>query len=445
MQKRFQGFTKKQLEVLASRPAKIEIHHGPVRSGKTTVAGARMYQNMLSAINQEKHLNISAAAKNIPNCHRNIASSMRDIFGERIVPHKGEGSDMFGFKVFDGNNARSVNARCLGWATTHAENGLYGWNIDGSMIDEVVMAPESLMQVHITRMDRPWARIICTTNPQSNRHWLKKNFIDKSDGVFIQEYSWSILDNPHLSEDYVDMLKKTLHGVYYRRLVLGEWCSADGMVYPFLNDSHLIKSPPCPSGYVVGFDFGCRGNAAAVLIAYNPLCTPPAWVHDEFVSGDGDKTILEITREFWSWLGGRMPEAIYVDPSALVLKNELNAGNRRVAILDANNDVSNGIHCVMSMISGREVAIGAHCERLLDEIYCYCWDSKKSDLSGKDVPKKENDHLCDALRYALYSHWGSDCSIKRHRDMRLPDTSITGVGRDDLCPNWGANQFSNTF
>jgi len=438
----FKAFTKKQLEVLSQAPANIEIYHGPVRSTKTATAAARIYQNMLEAAQHEKQPNISVAAKNITNCHRNVASSMRDIFGSKIVPLKGEKSDIFGFKVHDGEAMRTVGARCLGWATVHAENGLYGWNIDGSTIDEVVMAPESLMEVNITRLNRPWARLICTTNPQSNRHWLKKNFIDKADGVFIKEYSWKITDNPHLSEDYLEMLKKTLHGVYYRRLYLGEWCSADGMIYPFLNDSYLIGEPPCPTGYVVGFDFGMHHKTAAVLIAYNHYTTPPAWVADEFVceATEGEIfTLNDMVNKFWKWLGGRQPAAIYVDPSALVVKNELQSKNRGIPILDANNDVTNGIHCVMSMISGREVAISSSCERLLDEMYNYCWDAKKSDSTGRDMPTKEHDDLCDALRYALYSHWGDDCQISRHKPIAAPRTSIRQ--HHDLQPEWSTGYY----
>lgn len=436
---RFKGFTDKQMQVLCSPAAKIEIHHGPVRTGKTVVAGARLFQNMCEAVMHQKLPCVSAAAKNRSNCHKTIAGSLRDVFGERIVPRTSEGADSFSFRVDNGSYTDTVEATCLGWSTVHAENGLYGLNIDGSVIDEVVLAPESFFQVNVTRLDRPWARLICTTNPQSNRHWLKKNFIDKADGLYIKEVPWKHSDNPHLTQEYLDMLDRTLHGVYHRRLVLGEWCSADGMIYPFLNESYISGelSLPCATGYVVGFDFGLKHKTAAVLIGYNPYTTPPAWVADEFVCEPSDGhvyTLNDIVMRFWAWLGGRHPDAVYVDPSALVLKNELYRNNRGISILDANNDVQNGIHCVMSMISGREVAISTKCQRLLDEMYNYCWDAKKSDTSGRDVPVKENDDLCDALRYALYTHWGSDCEVSRHKPLGAQRPTVK-VGHD-LRPSW---------
>lgn len=427
MARRFNGFTAKQEAILASAPAKIEIHHGPVRTGKTLLSSARLYQNMLDALENESQPKFSAAAKGIPNCHRNIASSVRDVFGANLVPPVSDGAEAFTVKLSKGERMVTCPVRCLGWGTVHAEKGLYGWNIDGSVIDEVVMAPESLMEVNITRLDRPWARLICTTNPHSGRHWLKKNFIDKADGVYIQEYAWKLSDNPHLDEEYINMLRKTLHGVYYRRLVLGEWCSADGLIYPFLNESHAIKEPPCATQYIVGFDFGLKHKSAAVLVGVNPYCNPPAWVEREFVREPQDGLVFsleDIVRDFWHWIGGIEPSAIYVDPSALVLKVALQRCNRSAPIVDANNDVSNGIHCVMSMISGREVAIGANCDRLLDEMYTYAWDSKKSDSSGRDMPVKENDDLCDALRYALYSHWGSTCAVARHTPVKEVSTPL---------------------
>ena len=43
------------------------------------------------------------------------------------------------------------------------------------------------------------------------------------------------------------------------------------------------------------------------------------------------------------------------------------------------------------------------CTNMIKEIEGYVWDTKAAER-GEDEPLKQNDHLCDALRYAVYTH-----------------------------------------
>jgi len=74
------------------------------------------------------------------------------------------------------------------------------------------------------------------------------------------------------------------------------------------------------------------------------------------------------------------------------------------------------------------------CTNLRECIQSYAWDSKAADR-GEDKPVKKNDHICDALRYAV-------CSAFPQGEFNHPDENISYdqlrrkvYGSDD---GWGA-------
>jgi hypothetical protein len=56
------------------------------------------------------------------------------------------------------------------------------------------------------------------------------------------------------------------------------------------------------------------------------------------------------------------------------------------------------------MISSGTVKILDTCPRLIQSIQSYVWDAK-SITRGEDKPLKQDDHLVDALRYAIFTHF----------------------------------------
>ena len=92
--------------------------------------------------------------------------------------------------------------------------------------------------------------------------------------------------------------------------------------------------------------------------------------------------------------------SIYVDPSAASLKQELR--NRNLPVLDANNDVLEGIKTTSKFIANKNLVINKCCKNLIDHIQGYAWDHKAAE-QGLDKPLKKRDHLPDCLRYCIFS------------------------------------------
>ena len=106
-------------------------------------------------------------------------------------------------------------------------------------------------------LDKPYNVLDGTFKPQGPAHWLKE-FLDSDADVFY--LTFTIDDNPFLSADFVANLKKEYTGVFYRRFILGEWCSAEGLVYPmFDKEIHTFEKIPEVVGvedYYISVDYG---------------------------------------------------------------------------------------------------------------------------------------------------------------------------------------------
>ncbi len=110
------------------------------------------------------------------------------------------------------------------------------------------------------------------------------------------------------------------------------------------------------------------------------------------------KTDQELVRDIKEFIGYKNVTAIYIDPAAASLKIALRQAD--LPVIDANNDVLLGIKTCSKFIGGKNIVIHRGCTTLREHLQSYAWDSKAADR-GEDKPVKKNDHICDALRYAM--------------------------------------------
>ena len=87
---------------------------------------------------------------------------------------------------------------------------------------------------------------------------------------------------------------------------------------------------------------------------------------------------------------------LHVDPSASSFIQYWRRVYGRHILRLAHNPVLEGIKTVQNKLAGSDLTIGRDVPNLRAELGTYAWD-----LSKDDVPVKEHDHYCDALRYAI--------------------------------------------
>lgn len=308
-----------------------------------------------------------------------------------------------------------------------AESKIRGATFAGALCDEVSLYPQSVFNQLMARMSVKGAMCFCNTNPDSPYHWFYTDYImndkiaDKKIWKFVME------DNLSLDADYIQALKQMYTGVWYDRMILGNWVVAEGRIYDmFRPEVHMIDTEafirnyieehnihPNAIRYYVACDYG-----TSTVMSWGLYCRLPSTktgdiilkvreFYYDAVKRQEQHTDSEFATMFGNWLGSVQIQHVYVDPSAASWKLELM--RRGYTVLNANNDVLNGIRFVATQLSDGKFFMDKSCVNTEQEYNTYVWDST-AQLQGKDKPLKTHDHTCDTDRYAIYTLLGNGIS-----------------------------------
>ena len=326
----------------------------------------------------------------------------------------------------------------VGAPDVSAVTTIQGSTLAMAYVDEATCIPEVFWKMLETRLSVPGARLFATCNPEGPAHWLKKQYIDRSDVHDLKYWQFNLDDNPILDESYKKAIKASFSGMFYKRYILGEWALAHGAIYDcYDQDNEYIHDFPNPSYYIVGIDYGTTNATAAVLCAITPNKWPQVRVESEYYYDSAirgrSKTDAELVKDIRDWIATKNVSAIYIDPAAASFKIALRQAD--LPVLDANNDVLLGIKIVSKFIAGKNILIHKGCQTLREHIQSYSWDPKAADR-GEDKPVKKNDHICDALRYAVctafpqgeFAHPDENISYDQYRRKIFEDDSWGPLG-----------------
>jgi PBSX family phage terminase large subunit len=391
-------FSEKQLSAYNDSTARLNIFTGAVRSGKSFVALLRFIKYIRDG---DIKGDLLIVGKSMQTIKRNIISPLQDLVGNKCRYKIGLGEiQLFGRRihVVSGNDERS-------------EGKLRGSEFAGALVDEATILPESFFQMMLSRLSIEGAQCFVTTNPDNPNHWLKKNFIDRSDEIGCKVFSFQLQDNPSLSESYKQALRQEFTGLWYKRFVEGLWVSGEGSVFSFFDpDVHVIDYPISQANkYFIGCDYGISNPTSYILVGYNSSASPSMWVEKEYCFDSRkqmyQKSDYELVEDYKQFIEGLYIDKIFVDPSASSLKQEF----RRQGVYnvyDANNDVLDGIQTLSQVIMNGTLKICSNCEVLIKEISGYTWDPRAS-INGIDKPIKRGDHQLDGLRYIIHTEFGN--------------------------------------
>lgn len=278
----------------------------------------------------------------------------------------------------------------------------YGW----IFVDEGTELTEGDWEMLSTRIryntgykDMFW-QMFTATNPDGPHHFLYKFFFKEQtedrEVILTTPY-----DNPYLPEDYLRKLEATLSGVRKERLLFGKWVQAEGIIYNSFNmEKHVSDTDFLDwkdyKTLIVGADSNYPLPRSAVLIGY----TGEGKYHilDEFY-----KTYAHV-EDLMEWIKNitnKTNKTIYVyhDPSDPTAIDKI-SNVKFTCVEKANNKVIPGISSVGRLFDNNLILINKCCVNTIKEIQSYRWKPNKD----KEEPLKENDHLMDSVRYAVYTH-----------------------------------------
>ena len=393
-------FSEKALDFLTNSTARLNILHGSVRSSKTINCTVRWLDYLANGPKGD----LAMLGKTTATLQRNVLNDLFDIVGPKnykwVNRQQGE-LRVFGRRIY-----------CFGANNEDAESKIRGATFAGVLCDEVNLYPQSVFNQLMARMSVAGAQCFCNCNPDSPYHWFYTEYIQNDEIKDKKVWKFLMDDNLSLDPDYVQSLKQMYTGVWYERMILGNWVSAEGRIYDmFEPEKHMLDTQkyikdsgvhPRSIRYLVGCDYGTSTVMSWGLYAKLPngvILKVREYYYDA-VKNKTQKTDSEFANEFQQWLGGITPWSVYCDPSAASWKTELLRRGYRV--LNANNDVINGIRYVATCLNTGRFFMDRSCVNTEKEYTSYVWD-KAAQLAGKDKPVKEHDHTCDTDRYVLYT------------------------------------------
>ena len=399
-------FSPKALDFIRNSTARLNIAHGAVRSSKTISCTVRWLSFLMSGPPGD----VAMLGRTTATLQRNVLNDLFDTVGPQnykwVNRQQGE-LRILGRRVY-----------CFGANNEDAESKIRGATFAGALCDEVNLYPQSVFNQLMARLSVEGAQCFCNCNPDSPYHWFYTDYIINDEITDKKVWKFLMEDNLSLSQTYIKSLKQMYRGVWYERMILGNWVAAEGRVYDMfepadhmLDAQEYIKSlniNPRAIRWLVGCDYGTSTVMSWGLYAQLPdprLTGTPIYVKVKEYYYDAakkkvQKTDAEFVEEFQRWLGETMPWAVYVDPSAASWKVALMRAGYRV--LNANNDVINGIRHVATMLSTGSFYMDKSCVNTEKEYASYCWDPAAQRL-GQDKVLKEHDHTCDTDRYVLYT------------------------------------------
>ena len=200
---------------------------------------------------------------------RNVLQPLREIYGKALITtiNSQNIAYLFGEEVY-----------CLGCEKANQVSKIQGTSIKYAYGDEIAKWSQDVFIVIQASLDKPYSCFDGALNPEANTHWFKTDFLvvleEKGIDAYIQSYT--IFDNPFLSKEFVNNLCKEYEGtVYYNRLILGQWCNAEGLIYKrfadnpkkyIWNKKKEDETYNIPQGYtIIGIDYGGNKSGQAFV------------------------------------------------------------------------------------------------------------------------------------------------------------------------------------
>lgn len=236
-------------------------------------------------------------------------------------------------------------------------------------------------------------QIILTFNPISEQHWVKKIFFDDPiDGVFTLKTTY--LDNSFIDDDYKLVMenKKKSNPRYYNIYALGNWGTAEGLIFNNVTTRALTLDEVRHLECVQGLDFGYTNDPTAFHVSYVDTKNKVIYVYDGFYEkGLSNSSIAKNIKEMK--LHRHKTIADSSEPKSI---DSLSAKGVRVEGAQKGPD---SINAGIDLLLEYEIVVNIHLVEFMIEFNNYCWFTDKNNKQT-NKPVDDFNHFIDSLRYS---------------------------------------------
>lgn len=217
-------------------------------------------------------------------------------------------------------------------------------------------------------------------------------------------------DNPTLSASDIAIALRGMSKEERQARKEGKFIALHGLIYSEFGEGNIAHDRPLPEhvNVVVGIDPGLRNKTAVVWMYLTPgdeMAVFEEGYYEGMTAAQACKLIHKVNADY-----NIHPIYYVIDPSA---RNKDHATGRSVQMeyadngivtIAGQNDVRAGINRVKERFQNQRLFVQSHCIHLIDELKKYRWKTPpRTGEDGRDAPVKRDDHLVDALRYAVMS------------------------------------------
>lgn len=409
------------LSIVDAMDRKLALWYGSVSAGKTV---ASLFAFLLAVAVAPRTGLIVIVGKSLQTVYQNVFVLFQNtsIFGHVIASQ---------ISYTPGATTARILGRevmIVGANDAKAVGRIQGATIALAYVDEAALMPQEFWNMLVSRLRVPGARLLATMNPASRNHWMRKEWILQADAKNLVSFHFTMRDNPNLPAEYIADMERAFSGVFYDRMIRGEWTNAAGAIYPMWDPArHVIpfeQMPPLREVYGYGMDYGTTNATTALLLGLTDewkdgkpkprLILMDEWGYDSKKTGIR-LTDSQLSARFREWLpkdhtpypSDFRPRIVMLDPAAASFRVQLHNDLRGTGLAPwpADNSVLEGIKTVANLLENDQMIVTDRCENWATEVTEYQW-SEKATEKGDDEPIKEDDHWLDAGRYITHSTKG---------------------------------------
>ena len=241
--------------------------------------------------------------------------------------------------------------------------------------------------------------VIMAFNPILKTHWIYSEFFSHWDDSksSYQDDDLSILkttykDNVYLTEGDRKQLENESDPYYYNVYSLGNWGVLGHIIFKNWHTEDLSAQIKQFDNIRAGMDFGYSSDPNALIKLHIDNTRKKIYIFDEwYQAGMSDEELLKVGKKFF---GKEIVTCDSAEPKTIDFL-AVNGINTTPAV-KGTDSINRGIR----FLQGYEIIVDIRCQNMKNELEQYHWqEDKYGNAMARPVDK--NNHLIDALRYAV--------------------------------------------
>ena len=240
-------------------------------------------------------------------------------------------------------------------------------------------------------------RLTLSFNPIARTHWLYREFFSiwRDDRAYCENAQVSILkttcrDNRFLTPEDRAALENERNPYYYQVYTLGNWGVSGDVIFT----NWRVEAPPdpVPGESRMGLDFGFAADPCGFLLVRYERKQRRIWVIAEML--EKGLTNLALSRLLTPYAALGPIACDSAEPKSIAELRSL--GIRAYPVRKGPDSILHGIQWLRQ----QEIILSPACPHLREELAQYQWQRDRDD-HPLPRPQDRDNHLIDALRYAL--------------------------------------------